>query len=364
MKITNVKVHILKPAGPFIRLRENKPPQQWQFNVVQVITDEGIDGAVFAWYGRARILAEAVMERKPLLIGMDPLDRELLAEAMNLHFGFPHAGSYLDMCLWDIAGKAAGVPVYKLLGAYRHKIRAFAATHWYPTIQHFVDLVLRAKEKGYTACKLGSFADVDKDIALCRAVRKAAGDSFDLMLDPFNRYDRQQALKLGRVLEELNFLWFEAPIPDDDIEGYVDLTRSLDMQIAGTEGILGGLRAYTPYVARGAVDPSREGRTVGDVMGGITTMKKVTTLCEAFGLKVAPHSFGPTTVQAAHLHVMLSAKNCDMVEVPFPEEPFDIGMNDLIRPDKDGFVHAPTKPGLGYEIDWDTVRELTTEIVE
>ena len=100
---------------------------------------------------------------------------------------------------------------------------------------------------------------------------------------------------------------------------------------------------------------------VGDAAGGITAMRKTAHLCEAFNRNFEPHSYGTTLVQAAHLHVMLSMKNCDFMEIPVPQGILDVGMKDVIRVEKDGYVSAPTKPGLGYDIDWDTIKKLTVE---
>ncbi len=360
MKITDVKVHALKPLDMLFQWKEEWPPKQVPHNLVRVITDEGIEGDFITWLATPWELKEAIEAAKPALIGRDPWDREAIWHEMSQRSGprpSPWSSS-IDICLWDIAGKKVGLPIYKLLGAYRDKIRAYASTVMYPTVQEFVDLALKCREEGFNAFKLHAYGVPDKDIEVCRAVREAVGDTMDLMLDPVNAYDRRSAFEVGRVLEELKFYWYEAPIPDTDIDGYVDLTRSLDIQISGTEGVFGGLTHYPQYITRHAVDSIR---SVGDMIGGISAMMKSAGLCEAFGINYEPHSYGTTLVQAAHLHVMLAIKNCDLFELPVPQGIMDIGMKDVIRVTKEGCVEAPTKPGLGYDIDWDKVRELTVE---
>ena len=138
--------------------------------------------------------------------------------------------------------------------------------------------------------------------------------------------------------------------------GLADLTRSFKMPITATESVTEGLRGYPKYLTGNVVDTIR---SVGDWIGGISAMRKAAALCEAFNTKYEPHSYGTTLVQAAHLHVMLAIHNCDLFELPVPEGILDIGMKDVIRVTKDGFVEAPTKPGLGYEVDWDKIKELT-----
>jgi L-alanine-DL-glutamate epimerase-like enolase superfamily enzyme len=116
----------------------------------------------------------------------------------------------------------------------------------------------------------------------------------------------------------------------------------LRIEITATESIEQGLLAYPAY---------------------ISAMRKSAALCEAFGVKHEPHSYGPTLIQAAHLHVVLAAQNCDFIEIPVPLGIMDEAMLDVIRPGPDGFVDAPTKPGLGYDVDSDEIARLTVDEV-
>lgn len=362
MKITDIKVKVLKPLQYKFVWDERRPPQEIQNNVVTVKTDEGIEGHIITmWVPSGSALLVALPRLKDVLVGRDPWDieaiwHELPESAFQQH---DWATSAIDICLWDILAKKAGVPLYKLLGAYRNRVRAYASTVMYATDKEFIDLVLKCREEGFTACKLHGYAVPDKDIRLCRAVREAVGPNMDLMLDPVCAYDHKGAFEVGRVLEELKFYWYEAPIPDTDIEGLVDLTRALDIQIAATEFVFSNaLCAFPQYLTRHAGDCLR---MIGDLTGGITAMRKAAHLCEAFNVKLELHSYGTTLVQAAHLNVMLAMKNCDFFEFPVPQGILDIGMKDVIRVAEDGYVYAPTKPGLGYDIDWDAVKKLTIE---
>jgi L-alanine-DL-glutamate epimerase-like enolase superfamily enzyme len=100
-------------------------------------------------------------------------------------------------------------------------------------------------------------------------------------------------------------------------------------------------------------------RTVADVVGGITGMRKVTAAAEVRNRRLEPHSYGSTLVQAAHLHHILASRNCEYFEVPHPKETLDFGMKDVIEIDTHGHVHAPTKPGLGFDLDWDVIDNST-----
>jgi L-alanine-DL-glutamate epimerase-like enolase superfamily enzyme len=191
------------------------------------------------------------------------------------------------------------------------------------------------------------------NLEACKALREAMGDDVTLIHDAVFSYNRQEALRNGRELEKLNYYWYEAPLPSYDIEGYVELTKKLDIPI--TVELMGN---YLEYIQRGAVDILR---SISTFTGGITEMKKLAILSEMYGLKFEPHSYGGIFHQAATLQVILSAKNCEFFEVPIDKDGnegmYDIGTKDKIRIDRDGYVHAPQKPGLGLEIDWKQVEE-------
>ena len=358
MKIVDLKVHAIKPFGS-VRNNSRWKKKKNVFSFVKITTDEGVEGcAVSSLPGGNPMALESVIEFiKPEIIGKDPLDRELIYYILNFTGPFFRINRFfnsaIDCALWDIAGKAAGMPIYKMLGAYRDKIPAYASTLSYDTIEEYIALAHECADAGFVAYKIHGFNEPDKDIELCEAVR-AEFPKMELMLDSMGCFERDGALKVGRALERLNFRYFESPIREEDIEGHCMLRRKLDIPISGTELNLYGFLGYPDNITRGAVDIVR---TFGDYIGGITPMVKTAHLCEAHHLKNEPHSFGPTLVQAAHLHVMLAMRNCDFFEVSVPQGVFDAGMKDVIRVEKDGMIYAPTKPGLGYDIDWDYINE-------
>jgi L-alanine-DL-glutamate epimerase-like enolase superfamily enzyme len=306
-----------------------------------------------------------MLERLPglgtALIGRDPHEVEAISLELTDGLDKPdEVSSCVDIAIWDLLGKFHNEPIYRLLGAARTRVRAYASTVMYETVQEWVDLALECRDQGFNAYKIHGRGVPDKDIEICRAVREAVGDTMDLMLDPVNAYDRRGAFKVGAVLEELGFFWFEAPVADTDLNGLADLTRSFRMEITAGEEIRKGLKSYPPYMTNHVVDSLR---TIGDWVGGISAMRKVAALCEAFNLSFEPHSYGTTSIQAAHFHIMLSIRHCEFLELPVPLGIMDQGMADTLRPGPDGFVEAPTKPGLGYELDWDEIKRLTVKEV-
>jgi len=364
MKITGIRVHVLRSES------EAFPNE----SLVRILTDEGIEGnclieSVYAEElvrrfaaGSSTYLAGAWnigAERLERLIGADPLFREKLEDSWRAQYFWSPinnpASCAFNECLWDIAGKVFRLPIYKLIGAHRERIPAYASTQFYEREEEYISLAEKLKSEGYRAMKLHPTRDWKKDISLCKAVRKTVGDEMTLMLDPLNSYSREQALRVGREIDKLNFYWFEDPILPTDIDGLADLCSSLDVRILMGEHMQ-NLRGYTEYIRRHAADSLR----CWDVnVGGITPMLEIANLAEAFGMKCEIVSWGNPLRQAAALHVMLAVRNCDFFELPIPAGTFDRGFADHIRISNDGQIEAPTKPGLGVEIDWNEIEKAT-----
>jgi len=357
MKITGIEARVLKPLDYTFRWKEEWPARTLDHVLLSIATDEGHEGHCITWLMSPGEIAHALPGLRALLVGQDPHNVEAISYKLTDRLQTPNAvSSTVDICLWDLLGKHHGEPVYRLLGAARDRIRCYASTVMYDTVDEYVQCAQQCWDQGFRAFKLHAFGVPDKDIEVCRAVHKVFGGRMDLMLDPVNAYDRIGAFRVGKVLEELDFYWYEAPIPDSDLAGLADLTRSFRIPITATESVALGLRGYPKYLTDHVVDSVR---SVGDWIGGISAMRKSAALCEAFNTKYEPHSYGTTLIQAAHLHVMLAIHNCDLFEIPVPQGILDIGMKDVIRVESDGWITAPTKPGLGYDIDRDAIEHLT-----
>ena len=351
MKISDLKFRVLKPKRVYSFGVQRNPVQ---YGLCQIVTDEGIEGDyITSGWENPNALVSIFEDIKDDIIGHDPYDREKIEKGISNKWGMGFALSVVDICLWDIAGKATDLPIYKLLGAHKDKIKAYVCTLGYDTIEEYVDLALECKKAGYKALKIHPTQDWRKDIELCKAVREALGKDMILMLDPVSFYDREGALKVGREIEKLDFLWFEDPIPSSDIDGLEGICRSLDIDIVVGESI-SSLYGYTEYILRHAMDVLRVGPSTAY---GITGMMKVAHLAEAHGMKCEPVNYGSMLAQAACFHVELANQNCRFYEMPVPEGMFDLFMKDVAKIDNEGYVHAPTKPGLGYEIDWDEVEK-------
>ena len=372
MKITNLTLTLVNWMLPNTAKKRQLQPAygKHEIAVVTISTDEGIEGHSFL--GKVgqwpEFMAPALMsDLKPVLMGQNPLDIGRLWEGMWLrrHNVDPKALSALDVALWDLAGKVMKQPVHRLLGTCRDKVPVYAVSSRQPTVQDYADEALSIKSKGWAAYKIHGFekdkrVEDDRDIEICRAVRKAVGDEFTLMLDS-KAYSYGGALRVGRILEELGFFWYEDPLADDDIYGYAKLREKLHIPILATESAPGGLYGLPQFILQKATDMLR-----GDVpsKGGITGTIKTAHLAEAFRMKCEIHHGGNSLMNAAALNVIMAINNCDYFEIKLPEVVHKYGLVRDIEVDKQGLVHAPEAPGLGFEIDWELVKKNTTRVLK
>jgi L-alanine-DL-glutamate epimerase-like enolase superfamily enzyme len=187
---------------------------------------------------------------------------------------------------------------------------------------------------------------------VCRTVREAVGDAFCLMLDSTWSYRYDQALRVGRAIEDLGFYWYEDPLADDDLFGCIRLREKLDIPLMATEYAPGGFTNYVPWILNRATDYLR-----GDVAvkGGVTALLKTAHLAEAFGMNFEVHHGGNSLNNVANLHVIMAIRNCEYFEVLLPDGAQKYGLVEDIEVDAQGLVHAPTAPGLGYPIDFELI---------
>jgi L-alanine-DL-glutamate epimerase-like enolase superfamily enzyme len=286
-----------------------------------------------------------------------------------------HLASVIDLALWDLAGRALGQPVYKLLGGARDRVKAYAST--YPNLGNpevYAEHALACKREGYLAYKIhphyfwdpatrqptpGRPSNIDWDIATCRAVREAVGPDYVLMYDPWGTYHSlEDAIKVGRVLEELNFVWYEHPMPEYRVESYVRLARELSIPILSPEIAAGGVFTRADWILRGASDMSR----IDVNRGGITGARKTAIVCEAYGVRCEIHMAGFGNLQ------VLGATSEDTSEwyekgLLAPGVNYDAPHPYLRRTcdklDPDGYVTLPSAPGLAYDIVWEYIEDNT-----
>ena len=368
MKITDVTLTLFAwdgiPATTYGR-HTGRFAGKSQLGLVTISTDQGLQGHAFL--GSAMRSAEFdaasfIHYLKPMVIGEDPLDRERLWHGLwsrNRNTTYRAIGA-MDIALWDIGGKAANLPIHKLLGSYRDRVPAYASSAVLPSPAAYAEEAAKFKSDGWTAYKIHPPTDPSVDIEVCRAVRKAVGDSYTVMLDSTWSYQYPEALRVGRVVQDLGFHWYEDPLADDDLYNYVKLKQQLSIPILATEYSPGGFTAYAPWLVERATDYLR-----GDVAvkGGITALVKTAHLAEAFHMNYEVHHGGNSLNNVANLHVIMAIRNCEFFEVLLPAAAQKYGLLQDIDPDAQGLVHAMHGPGLGAAIDFDLIEKKKTAVL-
>jgi len=336
--------------------------------IVEIETTDGIIG----WgecYGPSAV-AKAYIETQfaPRIIGRDAFDVEVIWEDLyNRIKDYGGRGmatsalSGIDIALWDIVGKSCGKPIHKLIGgAYRTEVTAYATGLYFIDMDRLVEeAVEEATEfaaNGFVAIKMKIGLGSPKlDIERVAAVRKAIGDDVRLMVDANHCFTVPQAIRIGRELEKLNVEWFEEPISPEDIDGYVEVTRSLDMAVAGGENEFTRW-GFRDLVVRKAMDIIQPDVCAA---GGISECRKIATLASAHGVECIPHAWGSAIGLAATLHFLAALPDQPPSFKPMPplleleqcENPFRdlLSVEPILQ--KAGKVQIPTGPGLGIEIN-------------
>lgn len=360
------------PDLPNLTIKEVRAHVTDHGSLACVVTENGIEGnyTLATRYWHPDWNNEGWVEyAKQVLIGSSALDRPRFTSQWTptkRRRGQSSYASAIDNCLWDILGKAVGLPVYKILGAYKDRVLAYASSQHLKSVDEFVESVLKCRAEGFKAYKIHppevpphGGSDYKLDMEVCKAVRKVVGNDFILLMDPVGVYSRHEAMEVGRLLDELHFVAYEDPLPTSDIDGYAELCRALDVPIHAGEFIF-SIYNYSEYIRRGAVDVLR---FIVDNVGGITGGMKLANMAECFGMECAPHNWGDTLDHAAHFHCELAMPNNVFFEMTVPQGAYDRPyMKDHIRIAKDGYVYAPAKPGLGYEIDRNVLDNITKRI--
>ncbi len=369
MKITSIESRVLGydiseawgSAGP----PESITSSWYQYSFDTFHTDAGIDGYTMQ---NANLRDGAAMAPvlhdlyAPQLIGEDPLESERLwhkLRRLNRHaynLSDSVAGA-IDVALWDIRGKVANMPIASLLGLARTKIGAYAtARNVDPTPEDVFEEARQRKAEGYHAFKVQFWDGLDRDIPRFRAAREAVGDGFPLMQDAAGMYSYQEAIAAGRVLGDLDYTWFEEPIPDRHLFQLQRLTDQLAVPILSGE--TSRVHELAEGMRLGAFDIAR-----GDVLmkEGITGLRKAAGMADLLGYDLEVHGINQPLLEVANLHVALSMQNGRWSETFNPI--YYRGLKgDPLGIDSEGFKHLPLGPGLGVELDWDWIDDVTEQV--
>jgi L-alanine-DL-glutamate epimerase-like enolase superfamily enzyme len=322
--------------------------------LVTMRTDAGLSGISYLWtFGveRARILAAMVEDLGRSVVGLDALERSLiwtkLAGSINFlgRAGIGMFGlSALDIALWDIGAKAAGLPLWRLLGGAARPLPCYAGGLF---LSDGIDTIVAEAQdylvRGFTAVKMRAGAkDWRDDIARIEAVRDAVGPSTLLMVDVVQGWTPEQAIRMGRELSRFDLHWLEDPVLYDDVEALAKVAAALDVPIVAGENDYGKL-AFRRLIEGRAVDIA-----MADLqrVGGITEWMKVASLAEAWSMPIVPHVFHEISA-----HLMAATPNSGHAEyVPWWDLLFEVPV-----PVVKGTITPSTDPGLGLAFNEATI---------
>ena len=361
-----------------IRLsRMHEPDRQWftgtyrtvkaDCAIVVVSTDDGAVGiGEAAAYGWPNKIAGWVDWLRPLLLGRDPRDPATsLPSGLGSERPYDCAVAAIDCALWDLRGRAAGRRVADLIGVEAaDSVRLYASAgvryDWSADPGQLVAEAVEHADAGWTAYKfrIGTEwawdgVDAERFLALAGKVAAAVGGRMELMVDANQRLDRHAALAVARGLDDLGFAWFEEPLPQSDVDGYVVLRRAVGLPITGGERFT-SVREFRPYLERGAyaiVQPDAG-------ICGLTECLRIAEMARHHGVEFCPHGWHNGLIAMAHAHLMAGLRAARPVEVCTVQGPLQWDI--LADPPaiRDGRLHLPSAPGLGVALAADLERRF------
>jgi len=350
----------------------------WTF--VKLYTDSGLTGVGEASLERNDIVVVKALESlKDFLVGKDPFQIEYIWNALykqTFKYGqliILTALSGVEQALWDIKGKALGVPVYELLGGkLRDRVRAYANAWAFQEVvtemtekdtpESLAKNALKMVDKGFTAMKWDPFrhggqvipkSEEEFAIACVKAVREAVGPSIDLLIECHGRFNMISAIRMAQKLEPFDPFFYEEPIPPDNIDALAALQAAINLPIATGE------RLYTRWEFRPLLEKQAARIIQPDIcnVGGIWELKKIAAMAEAYYVAVQPHNSNGPVQTIASLHLDASIPNFVFQEFFYPY--LDQYNEILTEPIKyqDGYLEIPTGPGLGTDIREEVIRK-------
>src|SRR3954468_5711976 len=326
-----------------------RPMTEVAFLVAEVSTEGGHEGVGFSYSKRAGGKAQFAHagEIAADLLGEDPSDIGRLwtklvwaGASVGRSGAATQALAAIDVALWDLKAKRAGLPLAKLLGAYRDSVRCYNTSRGFlhESIEQVLENASRTLESGVGGIKIKvGQPDSAEDLRRVRAVREHIGEAVPFMVDANQQWDRPTAMRVGRALEEFGLVWIEEPLDAYDAEGHAQLARSLDTAVATGE-MLTSVAEHYELIRQGSVDIIQPD---APRIGGITQFLKLAALADHANLQLAPHF-------AMEIHVHLAAAS--------PHEPW-VEHFDWLYPlfnerleIRDGRMHLSDRPGLGVTL--------------
>ena len=340
MEVYRVRVPAAEPSFIWRRGLPGSSPDGYGA-VLLLRTDAGCDGVAFAPRLASSAILPDIVDRHlhDLLLGEDPFQREQLWHQVWELDRVEEIPLYLlgtvDIALWDLAGRAYGVPTWEVLGGARTEIAAYASTTTFGSIDEYLEIADQCLELGYPAIKLHAFGDGRADAKLCTALRQHVGDDIPLMYDGSAGFDLPDAVYLGDALSDAGYLWYEEPIREFSVTSYKWLAERTHAPLLVGETSDGAHMNTADFIASGCASFVR---TSVELRGGFTGAMRTAHLADSFRLRAEPHG---NTITSRHL--CMAIPNCTYYESLVWGNPVqrEAGIDDH------GIVRAPQGPGIG-----------------
>jgi D-galactarolactone cycloisomerase len=350
------------PLDPALRVAWDPAPRRAvEASLVIMRSDDGLEG-----YASGDRLPDApLLER--LLVGVDPMRPEVvreICETVDFHGARPWIA---EVAIWDLAARALGQPLWRLLGGRSERLLAYASSGEPVDAGERTRRVAALREQGVRAVKLRFHqADWRRDVELVERVRDEVGPGVELMVDANEgwrmagdreaRWDVATASQCARALEPLGVYWLEEPLRTDDVEGYATLRRRTSLRIAAGEMVRGAFEARD-LIVRGGVDVVQPDAVLAGGLGGCRRIAALADLC---GRTFTPHTWSNGLGLLANLHLALAVSTCPYVEVPLDPPGWTPERRDWLLPAPleiapDGTIAPPAGPGLGVTPDLDAL---------
>ena len=361
IRITDIRIrHFTIPLDPPFRASwDHQLRTQFTATVVEVHTDEGLLG-----YGSGDSMY-GFEQFKQLFIGQEVSQIERHSDVLAT-LAFHYARYWpLEIALWDVLGKVAGLPLFRLWGGYSNCVPAYCSTGELHDPAQRVEEVLRFREQGFRAVKIRMrHEDIQRDLEVVSSVRDAVGDTMEIMVDANQGWrmpgdlrrpwDLKRALYVARALEQYGIYWLEEPLDHDDFAGLSELRRATSLRIAVGE-LNRSPADFREFVVHSCADVLQPDIVI---CGGFSLGLKVAHLCEQFGLRFSPHTWGNGIGLMANLHLAAATGQCPFLEYPLDPPGWTVERRDFILAEpilvsRKGEVLLSEKPGLGIELRQD-----------
>jgi len=358
MRITHVECYLVHQpaASPAFDWRAGLPgsPGDRTSAVVRIIADDGSEGVALSRNG---VITRDLIDRRIRddLVGLDPLDREFVWHRMwelDRVEEFPiYTLGMIDVALWDLAAKRAGLPMWQYAGGFRHALPAYASTSTFRSVSEYLDVADQCLALGYRAIKLHAWGDARRDAKLATALREHVGADVSLMFDGSAGFDLAEAVYVGSALASAQYEWYEEPMREFSIHSYQRLAERVDVPLLVGETSDGAHYNAADFIVSGCAGAVR---TSTELKGGFTGALRVAHLADAFQLRAEIHGPG-----IPHEHLAMIIPNTTWYESLVTSA--NVRREGIV--DADGLIHAPRAIGVGLPQDIEYPAALSPHVL-